>query len=87
MNKRLLFLLVATLMSLPNMAAGGPTFYYRFITQPSTTGEGLVYASNLDETPDDSQYHDYYGTQVFSEGPVVVQVVVGKVGEYPFLEF
>lgn len=71
MNKRLLFLLVATLISLSNMAAGGPTFYYRFIAQPSTTGEGLVYASNLDETPDDSQYHDYYGTQVFSEGTMV----------------
>ena len=29
----------------------------------------------------------FLATQVFSEGSVVVKVVVGKVGEYPFLEF
>ena len=72
MSKKFLLALIFALTGITQIiAAGGPTFYYKFIVKPSTTGEGKVYVSNQDETPGDSLFYDFYGTQTFSEATMV----------------
>lgn len=62
-----LFLLMLTICTTAQ-AAGGSTFYYKFVVQPNETGAGKVYASNKELDPETVSYKDYYGTSVFSEG-------------------
>ena len=71
MYKRLLLAFALSMTSIFTSLAGGPTFYYKFVVKPATTGEGKVYASNQDETPASSKYKDYYGTTVYEEGTTV----------------
>ena len=67
MKKFILLLLVMATATATFASVGGPTFYYRFVAKPSTTGEGKVYASNTKEEPTDDDFSNYYGTTIYSQ--------------------
>ncbi len=68
LKRIILFLAIATCcLTQASAAPVGSTFYYKFIAQAATTGEGKVYVSNKDEKPAEDRYFEYYGTSTLSQ--------------------
>ncbi len=69
MLKRIILFLAVITSCLTQVSAApvGSTFYYKFVAQAATTGEGKVYVSNKDELPAENRYFDYYGTSTLSQ--------------------
>ena len=68
LKRIILFLTIATCcLTQASAATVGSTFYYKFIAQAATTGEGKVYVSNKDEKPAEDRYFEYYGTSTLSQ--------------------